>query len=473
MNLSLYRFSFFLLFATLFFSCTKIVTTDIGSGLIPPVDGVTTKDTVLDVFTKNSGFDTVSVGISDNHALGYVNDPVFGTTKASVNFQVEPPTTPLSFGFPRDSIVLDSVVLCLSYKSAWGDTLSSLPLKLHVYTMDPEEVFKIDSSYNNLKIFEKSQEITLFKTAKVVDISALNDIDTTAYYKEVATNQVRIQLNNSFGQQLIDYDSATVYQSDSTFNNYLRGLIVEPDETGQALIYVNLIDTATHLSLYYHTKDLKDTATKRFSPSVLSSASSNTILRNYQASPIPSYVASADTNQDLVFMQTTPGTYATLRIPGVERLSNRIIHRAEILMYQVPDANEQFLTPPNLFLAAYSSDSMRRIAIPYDISFQSDGSISNLAAFGVLPKHKSGSSEAYYSFDITRYVQSIVTKQNKLHNLILFAPYNQYIYPSETIIYPVLISSPGLNSVATGRVLLGGGNNSQYKMRLHIVYSLL
>ncbi|MEP6683322.1 MAG: DUF4270 family protein, partial [Parafilimonas sp.] len=481
MNLPLSRFkivALFLIFVTLVFSCTKIITTDIGSGLIPPVDGVNTRDTVLDIVSKNTGYDTVSVGISDDHVLGYVNDPLFGKTTASVNFQIAPTVSPFYLGFPKDNVVLDSVVLCLSFHRAWGDTLSSSPLRVHVYSMDPEELFNANSVYNNNKTFEHAQELTEFGAAKVVDISGLNDVDSTVFNKEETTNQLRIRLNNSFGQQLINYDSATVYQNDSTFYTALRGLIVEPEQTGNALLEINLLDTATHLSLYYHTLDGKDTLTRRFSPNSLTSASSNTILRDYQNTQIPSYISSANTNDDLIFMQTSPGTYANLNISSVKGMPNAVVHRAEILMYQVPDLNtndDGFLTPPNLFVAAYSQDSMRRIAVPYDVTFNGN-TVSNLTQFGVAPKSQTdpntGRSASFYSFDVSRYVQKVITRKDTLFNLVVYAPYNQYIYPIEKTIYAVPISSPSLNNVAIGRVRLGGGNNQNYKMRLHIVYSL-
>ncbi|MBV9964025.1 MAG: DUF4270 family protein [Parafilimonas sp.] len=475
MNLSLSSFkifTFFLLGAVLYFSCTKIVTTDIGAGLIPPVDGVTTKDTVLDVISKNAGFDTAYVGLSDDHVLGYVNDPIFGTTRASLNFQIAPTANPFSLGYNKDTVVLDSVVLCLSYHSAWGDTIPHL--RLHVYEMDPEQVFSNDSAYKTTTTFEKAQELTSEFGAADVDITRLNDVDSTAFNKEPTTNQIRIRLNNLFGQQLINYDSASVYQNDSTFYNAVRGIIVEPEinPTSNALLRINLLDTATHLSLYYHTASRADTASRRFAPNVLSSASSNSIIRSYQNTQIPSYVSSNDSNQDLIFMQTNPGTYANINIRSVLGMPNAIIHRAEILMYQVPDlssSNDKYLTPPNLFLSAINEDSGRRFVIPFDITFQS-GAINNLYAFGVSPKTAPGGS-SYYSFDISRYVQNIVTKGGKLFNLALTAPYNQYIFTDSTVTFAVPISSPALNTVGVGRVRLGGGTNSQYKMRLHIVYS--
>ncbi len=449
------------------------MTTNIGAGLIPPVDGVFTKDTVLEVLTKNIGFDTVAVGISDDHVLGYINDPIFGKTKASINFQVGPLTSPFSLGFNKDSIVLDSVVLCLSYHGNWGDTIPHL--KLHVYTIEPEVLFNNDSAYDNNITFERGPEITESGTAKDVDITTLNDVDSTIFNKEPTINQLRIKLSNAFGQQIINLDSPSAFQNDSTFYNYLRGLVVEPEETGNALVLINLLDTATHLSLYYHTINHSDTVTRRFAPNVLTSASSNTILRDYQGTQIPSYVSRADSNQDLVFMQTSPGLYTHINIQSVLHMPNVIVHRAEILMYQVPDLttdNDKYLTAPNLFLSA--EDSNRRFAIPYDITF-SGGSISNLFQFGVTPKShidaNTGRTTSYYSFDISRYVQNVITRHDTLYNLSLFAPYNQYIYPVKNTIYAVPISSPALNNAAVGRVMLGGGSNSQYKMRLHIVYS--
>jgi hypothetical protein len=472
-------FTVFLFLTALFFACTKIQTTDIGSGLIPPVDGVHTKDTVLDVIAKNTGFDTVVVGISDDHALGYINDPIFGKTTATINFQLAPPFTPFSFIAGPDSLALDSTVLCLSYKGVWGDSASHLLLR--VFDIDENTVFRNDSFYNNLVSFPIREELTEFNTPKDVNILTLNDPDTLAHYHELGTYQVRIRLNNSFGQRLLNFDS-TIYSNDSVFNKITKGFIVQPEQTGNALLLVNLLDTATHLSLYY--RHLKsdggyDTLTTRFFPNQLTSASSNTIIHNYQGSQIPAYFPPNPAPQDsLILIQTSPGTYAKLKVPGLAGLPNMIVHRAEFLMEQVPDLNsitDTYLTAPNLFLAAYSQDSARRFAIPYDIIFNGN-SISNLASFGVLPVPKtdraSGRIISSYNFEITRYVQSIVTRQNTVHDFVVWAPYNAYINPVEQTNFVLPIATPALNAAGIGRIRLGGGNNTQHKMRLHIVYSL-
>ena len=484
MNSTVSRLRFspvFLAFVFIFFGCTKITTTNIGSGLLPPIDGVKTFDTVLEVVSKNAGFDSVVVGISDDHALGYVsNDPVFGKTIASINFQISPPYFPLSFGADKDHLYLDSVVLALSFKGSWGDTFPHQLLR--VYQMESEELFSNDSAYNNTISFEKGQEITEGGVPKDVDITKLDDPDTLTTYHEVATRTIRIRLSQAFGEKLLKvFDSSNAYQDDSTFHNYVKGLIVEPEQSGTAnsLLLVNLLDTSTRLSLYYRFQDTAgnfDTTVRRFAPNVLTSASSNTIIHNYQNTAIPSFFPpNSDPEDSLIFIQTSPGTYAKLKVIGLDSLPNVIVHRAEFLMEQVPDLtsmSDTYFRPPNLFLACYSDDSMRRFSVPFDVTFTGSGiSGQDLVQFGILPVQKGAISA--YNFEVTRYVQSIVTRQNTVHDFVLWAPYNDYIYPVETAGFTLPISTPAINAAGIGRVRLGGGSNAQHKMRLHIVYSLL
>lgn len=493
MNFIPSRFIFFFglaAFLTLFFSCTKITNTDIGTGLIPPVDGVKTKDTVLDVITKNVNFDTVSVGFSDDHVLGYISkDPVFGTTSAAINFQVDLPNSDYNFGAADNkTIKFDSAILSLKYTGLWGD--STQPLAIHVYEMDPENLFSVDSAYPNTKSFEKGTEITANNVAKNIDITTLNDPDTIqskSQYYEDATGQIRIQLSQVFGEKLLtQFDSSNAYVNDSTFHNYLKGFIVEVEQHGptNALVRINLADTGTRLSLYYRfpsttTAGQEDTAVRRFTASSLTCASSNTIIRNYNGTMIPNYVPAKSNPQDsILFIQTSPGIYAKIQIPGLSGLPNMIVHRSELLMQQIPDAtslSDSMFTVPDLFVAAYSKDSAKRFAVPYDVVYTS-GAISNLTNFGVNPIVKTdlltGKTQRTYSFDLSRYTQGVVTRKDSTYDLILWAPYNYYMSDIEATSAKYPISAPALNSAAIGRVRLGGGNNTQYRMRLHVVYSL-
>src|SRR4051794_10904312 len=106
-------------------ACTKIESTNIGGGLIPPVDGVITLDTTLTVYSNNfydGNRDTVRVYKGDEHVIGVINnDPLFGTTTATAYMELKP--TNYKYSFPGlDTKHADSAVLVLSYRGAYGDT---------------------------------------------------------------------------------------------------------------------------------------------------------------------------------------------------------------------------------------------------------------------------------------------------------------------------------------------------------------
>src|SRR5690349_3946005 len=103
----------------LFAACTKISSTDIGTGLIPAADSVITKDTFITVYAKNAGDSTIRPTIAQNHALGYLNDPLFGITDARINFQLSLPSSNFYFESSKNNLFFDSVVLVLSYNGAW------------------------------------------------------------------------------------------------------------------------------------------------------------------------------------------------------------------------------------------------------------------------------------------------------------------------------------------------------------------
>jgi len=72
----------------------------------------------------------------DNHVVGAItNDPLFGTTTASMYFEMKPNTFPFALAGTKDSIVVDSAVLILSYRGLYGD--STKPLTLRVFEISP------------------------------------------------------------------------------------------------------------------------------------------------------------------------------------------------------------------------------------------------------------------------------------------------------------------------------------------------
>src|SRR5207244_3621708 len=75
--------------------------------------------------------DTIRANKTDLQMLGAIStDPIFGKTRASLYFELKPDAFPFSIPGTKDSVVVDSAVLILSYKGAYGDSMQ--PLRLNV-----------------------------------------------------------------------------------------------------------------------------------------------------------------------------------------------------------------------------------------------------------------------------------------------------------------------------------------------------
>jgi hypothetical protein len=146
---TLKKFSFFLFLTLIFSACTRISTSELGLGLLPAMDAVNTKDTILTVETQSADYaDSMRIFGTDEHILGKItNDPIFGNTTASMFFQLKPEIFPFYLQGDKDSIMVDSAVLILSYRGFYGD--SSKPITLNVSKIDdmtPLEIGKLYAS---------------------------------------------------------------------------------------------------------------------------------------------------------------------------------------------------------------------------------------------------------------------------------------------------------------------------------------
>ena len=516
------KYSFFSLLLILCLSaCTKIQETEIGAGLLPPIDGVTTKDTNLYINAKNWGStDSISPALSDDHALGYVNDPVFGITQAAINLQLLP-SFPNTFEVSSDSLFLDSVVLALDVRGIWGD--SNQNLSLHVKELVNDQPFTNDSCigcststgytsiiYNNTSQLSAADDVTYGGMASVNPGSW---DDSLHLFKDSAVNMIRIRLTDELGNRLLHtYTTGGQYDSLLAFKTAFKGFQVSADAIGNSLLRIGLANASTgaeantKLALYYRYQRRdsakQDTTVRNFTintstTSGAGSAHSNYIQRQYSAGQIAGYYpATSSVNDDYLYIQSAPGTYATLTLDSaLARLPNWIIHRAEIIMEQAPDGATPILdnyTTPYLFLLSRQSESQpfekdtTKFVIPgFDSTnpatgdaIFSSGILSNYGDFGGFPRRGTFGGVPninYYNFDVSRFVQGIVTNKNKPYPLVLYTPYREVFQLTKGILSYGRVSSTPANNAGIGRVkLYGGGTDSTntHRMKLHIVYSI-
>lgn len=480
------------LFSTLLFSaCTRIGSSELGLGLLPSMDAYNTKDTILDVITETvDRTDSMRVYASDDHVLGNItNDPVFGTTNASMYFQVKPSFFPFFIAGNKDSLIVDSAVLVLSYKGFYGDTTKPVKIQLkRISQATPLDAFKLYAS-NYPELYNLKTDQNLGET--ILNFARVGDSLYTRF--EASTNTIRIKLSKSFANQFLkEFDSTNAYRSDTTLRAYFPGfsLTTDPSTNKNVLVRINLIDTNSKLALYYNTNSTaltdvykRDTSVVNFKFSIYNNGDANFIKRNRAGSVSANHLNKVS-NDSLVYVQTSPGTMVKVKIPGLKNFANKIIHRAELLAEQVPSNAgvssmvSQFLPPKYLFLGVYDTVSKSIRNVPND--FTGTTNASSLTQFGGRLVYKSINgydNVASYNFNVSRYVQGVISRTDSLFDFRIIAPVNDsitlvppYPYNKQAPTQDYLTTAIG-NQAAMGRVVLGGGNRTKFKMRLHIYYS--
>lgn len=261
------------------------------------------------------------------------------------------------------------------------------PQRVRVYELGPSTNFKIDSFYTL-----RNQYFTDYAgLLGSKDFFPYQLDDSVKTFEDTTTGQLRIRLNNSFGQRLLNYDTTNAYASGSAFKTNFRGFAIEADQSfGNALMAFGLVDNAnTKLAIYY----------------------------------------------------------------------NYII---------------TFTPPEVVFLDVYDSTLGDYKLTPYDFETRKYGQQSgSYGSFGKSTADNAGNTIRVWEFNITSYVQNILTQKEPLHNFGLMAAIQvtdryraNYIQNTGDYIY----YQTGLNpQFAFGRVRVGGGNHATQRMRLRII----
>jgi hypothetical protein len=479
------RISVILFIGVLFSACTRIGTTEMGLGLLPSSDAFNTKDTILTVETSTEDRpDSLRVYGSDDHVIGTItNDPLFGSTTASVYFNLKPAYFPYTVRGSKDSVTVDSAVLILSYKGFYGD--STKPVTFNLRRISTNTPLTPDSSVasNYPEVYNIQTDATMANPF-TLDFTHVHDSVINRF--EAAKDQIRIPLNKTFTDMFLKvFDTNTAYKTDTTLRQYFPGFALTTSNNNNVLVIVNLLDTNTKLGLYYSTNSTsnpgnRDTVVDYFKFTVSDNGDANFIKRNRAGSEASRHLGVA--NDSLIYVQTSPGTIVKIKVPGLKSFANKIIHRAELIAEQVPTSSptaleSQWTAPNYLFLGAYDSVSKSIRNVPND--YQGTVNAAQFARFGgrLLYKSIQGfDNVATYNFDLSRYMQGVVSRKDSVFDLRLMAPVNDSIryvppYPYNLSGGVDYISRAVANQPAIGRVRLGGGSHSKFRMRLHVYYS--
>jgi hypothetical protein len=425
--------------------------------------------------------DSSIINYADDHALGIIeDDPEFGQTTSEIYLSVVPNGASRYPFINKDSIVaIDSVILSLAYKGVYGD--SNSVQQFSVYEIEDPE-FKDSTGY---LVSHPGFATTLNRLGDTtVNLNTIDDPKTIIIKSDTqsVSNLLRIPLDTVLGKRFAAYDTNTVYVSsnrDSAFQKVFNGLLIKTDAGSPqkaALTYYSLYNENTKLTCYFRIKrnGITDTVSADFSLYITgqyTAYNANIIKR----APMHGYAAldpaTGIMDAEKVYLQSSPGSYAILNIPGLDTLQNSVVHRAELEFEPVLlPGNEIYTTPDFLFIDLIDSANNRYLSVPDDFNYSFSNYNYNYQTFGGYLKNNR------YFFNLTRYVQNKITKQSKNYALRLAAPQttiDYYTYPKESgsMITASRVAFRINSQIARGRTIVGGGSNLSHPMRLRIIYS--
>ena len=330
--------------------------------------------------------------------IGYLNDPYFGNTSASLYTEFRIPSTDVDFGLSAQA---DSIVLSLDIAGYYGDTLS--PLTISVREM--------------LETIETTTTDTL-DVETVVNIYSTDDFDVDPQilnnaqqeFLPIASSKLNISLSNTFAQQFLDVDS-TNFADNEAFQSFFNGLYITVDQglENGLLLELDLLSESSKLTLYYH-NEFSDSLSYDFQ--INSSADRMTRWsHDYSATEIESALNMEFVSQGYVQGGVGLRTYVELPDLNILKDSNYVFHSAELIIpYISNELDSIFYGPSKLGLAAVNSDGNLEVLTEDQ----------NIQGSTYFDGNRDETTQTY-SFNIARYIHKVV-QEGYTNRLALYVP---------------------------------------------------
>ncbi|MGH2643796.1 MAG: DUF4270 family protein, partial [Chitinophagaceae bacterium] len=279
--------------------------TILGQNLIPGSDRINTLET--DTFTVQTQTfyrpdDSLIANFQTQMEAGAITgDPVFGRTTAITYSQFGVPND--AFTYTGTNPTLDSVVLSYRYAGYYGDSLGQ-----QTYTVYPIN----DPTFVDTVYYYLHQQIPINNAPLgTVTVSPYSVQDSVSVYGKMQPPQLRIKLNDAFGQELMQQSSTGAFTNDSAFHKLLNGLALVPDSTTpgrRSILYLALNSAYTGISVFYH-NSTTDSLQAFFPFNVSTCAFTEYVRRDYTGSEAALHFGDTTSSKgdSLIYLQSSPG----------------------------------------------------------------------------------------------------------------------------------------------------------------------
>lgn len=407
------------IFISFLYSCNKDDYASLGNNFISDSEKLNLDSISIPITITSRKIDSI---INSNYyiPLGFLNDNVYGYSKASTAFQIKPEIFNIDFSI-FDSIV--SLKLQLHLISRYGDSLQTQKIDIYQLTTALDSTKAYYSNYN-------------------IPFSSLSLILANYEIKDTSS-KLLIELPISFAQELINTDSIN-YSSFKKFIDFFKGFYITPSASNTGIGCINTLSFVTDnskLIMEYYNKEKKDTLTFKFdSETIISSL----LEHDYTTASSDLQNALLDNSfNEYSFIQGLGGIETKISLSPLDSLfknKNVVINRAKLKL-NVRNYFDiiQFPSPPQLYLIKYN-ESNEQILIRDLIGGAID-----------IYGGKYNSTDHCYNFNITAEIQSMLLSNSS---------YDFYLMPT-----------PDRNAGFPNRVSLFGNSNDENQAKLEVYYS--
>jgi len=392
-----YRFRIAIFFiALLFFSSCKKDWNDLGSQFV-------VQDELILLSYDNQPLefslikeDSLSTLNRPTFFLGSMTEPIYGQSEASIYTELSLSSSNVDFG---PSAEPDSIVLRLSYEGYYGDTLSTLTIRVM------EMLETIETSTLNSSGEDTTHSVYSFEQFNF-DPLPLGEIDFT--HPPSSSNEIRIPLSIDLAQRFLDTDIENLIDNEA-FQSFFNGLHVacDPVSSGGVLLELSASENSK-LTLYYHTSEL-DSLTYDFN--IDNNADKMTHWYHDYSAEIESLFEVE--NISYSYVQGGVGLRTYIDLPDLSSLqdSNFVIHKAELILpYVSSEIDTIYTLPESLGLAAVNAEGNLEI-------LNEDQNVQGLSYFNGAKNE----TDKTYSFNIARYIEKVIAEDYS-SQLALYIP---------------------------------------------------
>ena len=318
------KINFYILIFTLlsYTSCKK--DTGFGSNLLPEDNPLELEFVEDDAISSRTVFENPlrTDRLLFNY-LGFLEDPLYGSTKGSVSIQ---------FGLPSEIDVslapytLEDVSLKLYYDNTFGDTTA--PVSIGVY--------QLLTKFNG-NITYKSNYVPPYNSIPIGMIE--NYYYSDGFAKDsngVINGLLEIPLEKSFGESVVDLIETGLIRNDTLLYAQFPGIFIQPlpSQTGKAMLQLDLTNLLG--GVYLKLKDSQGEQHTFILPFSNTRFMHNSIEHQYSSSEIQRVVDNGGVGADgEMYIQSQAGVKTEVSFDNLDVYKGKLINKAVLEIYEV------------------------------------------------------------------------------------------------------------------------------------------